>query len=183
MRKVEFLKREMDRLDISQKKLAELLHCSRSTVCKRLKNPNESFLKRAAKAIGTARLKAIVFGDTTSNVYFDQARIEDKTTLDRMEQEALELVEAIRELKKMRGYHNASSIEDCSRELARAYMEVAEQNKDVNHCNEHVDIALDDFGLDLTQRDKKCNLKYIDQGYVSQKTKIDTCFGQASVSI
>ncbi|MBM7624756.1 hypothetical protein [Sporohalobacter salinus] len=186
MRKVEFLKQEMERLDISQKELAKLLYCSRSNICKKLQNPTEEFLKRAAKAIGSARLKMIMFGDTTAPVYFDQAYIAPHSSLDKMEEEALQLVDYIQELKRKRNYHNVRDYDECSRELKQAYEKVAEKTKDINHCSEHVDVALDEFGIDLEKRDRKCNLKYIDRNYVSKKTVItrkDTCSGKASVSI
>ena len=181
MNKLEVLKQEMERLDKDQKDLAELMHVSRSTICRRLKNPKDSFLKNAAIALDSTRLKMLVFGDTTEPVFFDKALINDKSSLDRMEQEARELIEAIEELKSKSGYHNARTIEDCDKELKQAYMKVAEQNKDVNHCSEHVDIALDDLGLDLEQRDKSCVLKYLDRGYISADTKIkSTSFKGAS---
>lgn len=181
MRKIEILKEEMEKQDIDQKDLAERLHCSAATISRRMNDPSEEFLKSAAKSINSTLLNMIVFGDTTSNIYFDKARIEDKTTLDRMIQEAEELIEAIQEVKAKRGYHNTSSIDECSKELKQAYMRVAEQNKDVNHCSEHLDIALSDFGVNLEKRDKNCVLKYLDRGYLSQKTKIDTSFEGASV--
>ena len=181
MRAIDVLQKEMKRKNIEQKDLAEAMHCSASTISRRMRNPNDEFIKSAAKVIDSTRLDMVVFGDTTSNIYFDKARIEDKTTLDRMVQEAKELIEAIQKLKSCSNYHNASSIENCDKKLKAAYMEVAEQNKDVNHCSEHLDIALDDFGVDLEKRDKSCILKYLDRGYLSQKIKIDTSFKGASV--
>ena len=174
MRAIKILKEEMDRKNIEQKDLAEAMHCSASTISRRMKNPTEEFMQSAAKVIKSTRLDMIVFGDTTSNIYFDLARIEDKTTLDRMQQEAKELIDAIQELKENMNYHNVTDIEDCDKDLREGYMRVAEQNKDVNHCSEHLDIALDDIGVDLKQRDKNCIAKYLKRGYLSQKTKIDT---------
>lgn len=178
---MDILQDEMERKDIEQKDLAEEMHCSASTISRKMRNPNEEFIKAAAKIVQSVRLDMVVFGDTTSNIYFDKARIEDKTTLDRMQQEAQELIDAIQDLKANTSYHNVTDIEDCDKKLKQAYMKVAEQNKDVNHCSEHLDIALDDIGVDLKQRDKNCILKYLDRGYLSQKIKIDTSFKGASV--
>ena len=181
MNKLEVLKQEMDRLDLDQKDLAELMHVSRSTICRRLKNPTDDFFKGAAVALNSTRLKMLVFGDTTESVFFDKALINDKSTLDRMQQEARELIEAIQELKENMNYHNVTNIEDCDKELKQGYMKVAEQNKDVNHCSEHLDIALDDLGVNLKERDKNCVLKYLDRGYISADTKIkSTSFKGAS---
>jgi len=179
--KLDVLEQEMERLDVNQAELAKKMHVSRSTICRRLKNPNDNFFKNVAIALDSTRLKMLVFGDTTQSVFFDKALINDKSTLDRMEQEARELIDAIEKLKSKSGYHNARTIEDCDKELKQAYMKVAEQNKDVNHCSEHVDIALDDLGVDLERRDKNCVLKYLDKGYISADTKIkSTSFEGAS---
>jgi|GEM_PF-1691739 len=183
--KLRIIKQELDKRRLTQKELAKKMGYSPGLISQYLNSEDapDSFFQVAAMALDSPRLKMLVFGDTTEPIYFDQAYISTHSTLDKMEEEASQILDYIQELKRKRNYHNTRKYDECSKDLKRAYQKLAEKNKDLNHCTEHLDIALDDFGMDLSERDRVCNMKYIDRGLVSIKTTIkkDTCSPQASV--
>ncbi|MBM7623742.1 helix-turn-helix domain-containing protein [Sporohalobacter salinus] len=184
----ELVKKELQRKGWSQKKLAQEMGYSESVVSQYLNGtkPPEEFYSLATQVLGSIRLKLVLKGDTTAPVYFEGVRLDLFFTMDKLEQECRETIEAIRKAKGR--LHNVQHKNDCTKEQSKAVYRVLEKGKDLNHCVEHMDIVGDDSGFDLEKRDRKCLRKYYDNKYLPtvidfDDIKKDTCSGKASVSV
>ena len=175
---------EMEEKGITQKELALGTGYSESRVSQLLniEKPPRQFMIAAASFLDSIRLQYVIRGTIINPVYLNQIRDDFQTVMDRTRVENEETNKVIGAIKQL---HNARSYKDCTRDQQRQIEEVVRQKIDDIIAGQHLLIAAKEFGVEVREAIKECNLKYIDRGYTSGKGTIkkDTCSPQASVSM
>lgn len=175
---------EMEEKSVTQKELALGTGYSESRVSQLLNmdKPPREFMIAAANFLDSIRLEYVIKGTIVNPIYLDKIRDDFQTVMDRTRVENEETNDVIGAIRQI---HNARSYEECNREQQKQIKEAVKQKIDDMIAGKHFLISAKEFGVNVKELIKECNLKYIDRGYTSGKGTIrkDTCSGKASVSM
>lgn len=164
----ELLREEMKRLGWTQERLGKQVGIDKTSISKYINGhvaiPHD-ILARAAKAMNSIRLTLLANGTTTTPLLFDRVKLEFFVTVCKARQEHMEAVEACDRVLEFA--HNISLLKNCSEEEKDAVNAMLDQNDDVNHVTDMVDVASHDIGADIEARNMRTLAKYRQKGYLS----------------
>lgn len=159
---------------LRQQDLARILHIDRTTLSKylngHLRMPGE-IEKEIVDYLHNPILRIMVYGTTSSNIIFDQVKIEFYRSAVKAIEEFEEAIESIKLVLDFA--YNFDSISDLNENQLEKFKKMLEEVEDANHGCDMLDIAAAKLGANLEERNKKCYKKYINRGYL---TALEGCY-------